>query len=77
MMSSSSRNVSTHLMSNIDTDLDMLRIDTPPSPRPMQMERGSSAEDGPAIENGQNGYHRDAVPETPYYDYACHFPLRI
>ena len=67
-------------MSNIDTDLEELRVDTPPSPRPMQMERGSSEEDDPRrlAENGegQRSFLLNAPPETPYYDYACDFQLR-
>ena len=56
-------------MNNIDTDLEELRLDTPPSPNPIPMDRGHSDE-GRSVDDKRHG---NSPPETPYYDYACDF----
>jgi len=61
------------LMSNIDTDLDALSLESPPSPPPhLQMDNSASDEDRD-LENQNSNRHGDNPPETPYYDYACSF----
>jgi len=68
------------LMSNIDTDLEELRLETPPSPPRIPMERNSSEEEEEDGETREQVYqlkhHRHDPPETPYYDYACTCHLR-
>jgi len=59
----------TYIMNNIDTDLEELRLDTPPSPNPIPMDRGHSDEGG-SVDDKRHG---NSPPETPYYDYACDF----
>jgi hypothetical protein len=60
-----------HLMSNIDIDLDGVEPDSPPSP-PVLIRNDRTDEDNVRGDDRQG----DNPPETPYYDYACAFPLR-
>jgi len=62
------------LMSNIDTDLDALSLESPPSPPlHLQMDNSASDEDRDAENQNSHNRHGDNPPETPYYDYACSF----
>jgi hypothetical protein len=53
-------------MDNLDTDLDALELDSPPSP-PLHVSEN---------EEGQEREDDDHQPRTPYYDYACTRPAR-
>ena len=60
-----------HLMSAIDTDIDSPEGQRSPSPPPLRL-----AIVPKYVEQQQNIDHLDnAPPQTPYYDYACNFPL--
>ena len=48
-------------MSNLDTDLNALELDSPPSPPRRLSENPNDAQ----------GEEQDQQPRTPYYDYAC------
>lgn len=59
------------LLSNMDTDLDALSLESPPSP-PLQsqVDHNNASDEDPDPSNNRHG---DNPPETPYYDYACTF----
>jgi hypothetical protein len=62
------------LMSNIDTDLDALSLDSPPSP-PLQTRMDQTPSDEDHERDNSDHRHDDNPPETPYYDYACNSPI--
>jgi hypothetical protein len=57
------------LMNHIDTDLDSLTLDPPPSPPPVPLEEMSTDDERNATKDNRN-----SQSQTPYYDYACMCP---